>query len=64
MPITLKAARVNAGMTQPEAAKALKIAKSTLANYEQQKTIPNMEIAKRMAKLYEIPMDELIFFAE
>ena len=62
MAITLKAARVNAEMTQTEAAKALGISKNTLLNYEKYKTIPDIEKSKRMAKLYGCTVNDLIFF--
>ncbi len=61
MPITLKAARINAVLTQKEAAKALGISKGTLASYEKYRTKPNIEMAKRIAKLYNRPVDEIIF---
>jgi DNA-binding XRE family transcriptional regulator len=64
MAIHLKAARINAGYTQDQAAKALKIAKSTLANYEKYKTTPDIEMAKRIARLYNTTVDNIIFFAE
>ena len=62
MAITLKAARVNVGLKQVEAASALNISKGTLANYENYKTIPDIEMSKRMAKLYECTVNDLIFF--
>lgn len=61
MAITLKAARVNAGLTQKEAAKKLKISKGTLANYEMYKTKPDIELAKRIAVLYGTTVDGIIF---
>lgn len=61
MMITLKAARVNAGLTQQEAAKTLGITRGTLANYEMGRTKPDIEMAKRMAELYGIPVDNLLF---
>lgn len=64
MAIHLKAARVNAGFTQEEAAKELGIGKRTLVNYEQYKTIPSIELAKKIAELYRSSVDEIIFFAE
>ena len=64
MPIHLKAARVNAKLTQSEAAKALEINRNTLASYEAYKTIPDIEIAKRIAALYGQTVDNIIFFAE
>ena len=40
MSITLKAARVNVGMTQEQMASALGISVETLRNYERGKTFP------------------------
>ena len=64
MAITLKAARVNAEMTQAQAAKALGISKNTLLNYEKYKTIPDIEKSKQMAKLYGCTVNDLIFFKQ
>ena len=64
MAITLKAARVNAEMTQAEAAKALGISKNTLLNYEKYKTIPDIEKSKQMAKVYGCTVNDLIFFKQ
>lgn len=60
----LKAARVNAGFTQKQAAEALNISKGTLANYEKYRTKPDIEMSKRIAKLYNVTVDDLIFFAK
>ena len=62
MAITLKAARVNADMSQQEAAKRLGISKSTLGNYEKYKTIPDIEMSKRIAALYNWSVNDIIFF--
>lgn len=64
MAIHLKAARVNAGLSLKEAAKELGIGLRTLVNYEQYKTIPSIELAKKMARLYHLTVDDIIFFAE
>jgi DNA-binding XRE family transcriptional regulator len=61
MAITLKAARVNAGFTQKEAAKRLGISRGTLASYEMYKTKPDIEKAKRIADLYGTAVDGIIF---
>lgn len=61
MAITLKAARVNAGLTQREAAKKLGISKATLASYEMYKTKPDIERAKQIADLYGTTVDGIIF---
>ena len=59
MAISLKAARINAEMTQTEAAKALGISKSTLSNYEKYVTSPSIEASKRIAELYGLPTDDI-----
>ena len=64
MSITLKAARVNAGFTQKEVAKRLKISKGTLASYEMYRTIPSVDLAQRIANLYGLDVDKIIFFVE
>ena len=51
MAITMKAARVNANLTQKEAAKALDISKNTLLNYELGRSIPKVDMARKMAAL-------------
>jgi len=59
--LTLKAARVNRGLTQKETAEKLGISESTLFNYEKGKTLPNSEIIYRMSKLYDINYNYLVF---
>jgi transcriptional regulator with XRE-family HTH domain len=64
MAITLKAARVNSGLTQIEAAKALGISKNTLASYEQYRTIPGIDMAHKISALYGLDVDGIIFLPE
>ena len=59
----LQSARVQAGLTQKEAAAALKISKNTLVNYEKYRTTPNSETARKMAELYGLSVNEIDFFA-
>lgn len=61
MEITMKAARVNAGLTQQQAANALNISKNTLARYEKGKAVPLVTMARDMAKLYGISVNDIIF---
>lgn len=63
MAITIKAARVNVGLTQEDAAKELGISKNTLVSYEAGRTSPNIELGKKMASLYKTTVDNLIFSA-
>lgn len=62
MPITMRAARTNAGYTQQEAAAMLGITKTTLASYETGKTIPKINMALKMAELYGLSADDIKFF--
>lgn len=59
--ISLKAARVNAKLTQKEAAEQLGISKETLANWENGKTTPNVSKFKKFEEVYKIPYDSLNF---
>ena len=52
MQITLKAARVNAGMTQPQVSKKLQIALKTLISWEKGRTIPKPVYIEAMCRLY------------
>jgi len=61
MSITLKAARVNAGMSQKEAAKELGIYPDTLSRYETGKAYPKVTLVFNMAKLYGVSYDEFNF---
>lgn len=59
--ITLKAARINAGLSQAEAAKKLDVSVSTIRNWECGKTFPNQPKIERMCEVYNIPFDALFF---
>ena len=60
--ISLKAARVDANLTLAEVVKKVKIGKNTLINYEKGRTYPDIETAKRLASLYDRPIDDIKFF--
>lgn len=55
--ISLAAARVNAKMTQEDTAKAMKVSKSTVVNWEKGKVIPGIPEMEMMSRLYGIPQD-------
>lgn len=57
--ISIKAARVNAGLTQSEAARRLGINPDTLASYERKSNKLTLEMLKKMSELYRIPADFL-----
>lgn len=55
--ITLAAARVNAGFTQEDVAKEMRITKQTIVNWEKGKIIPKTAQLDFMCKLYKISQD-------
>ncbi len=61
MGMTLKAARVNQGMTQKEAAKKLGISVDTLGKYERGTSFPSIPTIKKMEEMYEVSYSDLIF---
>lgn len=54
--ISLAAARINANMTQAEAAKAIGVGTNTIINWEKEKTLPNTEKLKRISEVYNVPI--------
>lgn len=61
MKLTLKAARVNANLTQREVAKLSGLSRNTISSYEQGKTYPDIEVAKFFASLYGMSVNDFIF---
>lgn len=59
--ITLKAARVNAGLSQKEAAMKLGVDRSTLYLWENGKSSPSVVMFKKIEDIYGIPYDEINF---
>lgn len=59
--IQLKAARVNANLTQEEAAIKLNISKATLQNYETGKSMPQWDMVKKIGEVYHFPTDYIYF---
>lgn len=61
MPMTLKSARVNKGLTQAQAAAKIGITVDTLSNYERGKSFPDVPVIQRIEIVYGVPYSELIF---
>ena len=59
---SLKACRINAGLTQEEASNKLGIAKTTLINYEKGTVMPRLDLALEIAKLYGVTLNDINFF--
>lgn len=59
--ITLRAARVNAGYTQGEAARLLGVSNRTLCQWESGRVMPKIDKIDKICELYKISYDNLIF---
>lgn len=59
--ITLKAARVNAGLTLDQACKLLKTSKNTLIKWETGESSPTWDKVQLIGEVYKWPPDLIIF---
>ena len=64
MAIQLKAARVNANFTQKVAAEKLNISKGAIVSYESYRSKPSIDLAKKLAELYGMKVDDIIWSLE
>lgn len=64
MAIQLKAARVNANLTQDAAARELNVSKGSIVNYELYRSKPSVDLAKKIAELYGMKVDDIIWSLE
>ena len=61
MKLTLKAIRINKGLSQEEASKKIGVSVDTLGNYERGITYPDVPILKKIEKVYEVEYKDIIF---
>lgn len=59
--ISLEAARRNAGLSQKDAAKALKISNTTLGKWERGESFPTADKIPEICELYGVHYDHLNF---
>lgn len=59
--LTLKAIRVNAGYTQKQASKELKISNKTLCAWENGRSVPNVRQVENLCNLYRVTYDDINF---
>ena len=59
--MSLKAARVNAGLSQKEAAKKLNVTQKTLCNWEKSRTFPKAEQIDPICDLYCVTYEQIKF---
>lgn len=64
MKLSLKAARVNAGMTQEKAASLLNVTRDTIGNWERGKSFPDALQIKKIEAAYNISYDNIIFLPD
>ena len=61
MKITLRAARVNKGLRQNEAAKKIGVTRDTLRNWETGKSFPDAVKIKKIEDVYGVGYNDIIF---
>lgn len=60
--LTMKAARINVGLTQEEAAIKLGVSKKTLGRWENGETYPTPPQIEAICNLYGVTYDNIKFF--
>ena len=61
MALTLRAARINKGLSRQEAAKLLGVGVSTIGNYERGVSYPDVPVIQKMEQVYGVPYEEMTF---
>lgn len=61
MPITLKAARVNKGLTQEAAGKLIGVTACTIGNWERGDSFPDAMQILKIQSTYDVKYDDIIF---
>jgi DNA-binding XRE family transcriptional regulator len=61
MKVTLKAARINKGLTQEDVAKALNVTKKTVGSWEMGKTMPKIDKIENLCSLLGCRYDDIIW---
>ena len=57
--ISLKAARINAGKTQKDAANAIGVSNSAIVKWENGKTLPRADQLNNLCALYKVPVNAI-----
>lgn len=61
MGMTLKAARVNSGLNQNEAAKKIGVSRATIHAWETYKSYPTVNLLPAIEAAYSVKYDDIIF---
>lgn len=64
MRVNLKAARVNAGLTQVEAAKKIGVSPDVISNWERFISFPDVLQLPKIEEVYRVKYDDLIFLPD
>ena len=59
--ISLKAARVNASLSQKDVAKACNVSNKTVCSWDKGESLPNAEKVAKLCALYNISYDNINF---
>ena len=59
--LTLKAARINKGLTQEEAGKKIGVSADVISNWERQISFPDVVQLKAIERVYGVDYQHLIF---
>lgn len=62
--LTLKAARVNAGLTQEEAGQCIDVSKDVISNWERGLSYPDVIQLKKIEDTYHVTYNNLIFLPQ
>lgn len=62
--MSLKAARVNANLTQEQAGEKLGVSKDVVSNWERQITYPDVIMLGRIEEVYGVSYSDLIFLPQ
>ena len=57
--VSLKAARINAGMTQRQAAAALSVNPATIGSWENGMRSPKVELLYKLCEIYRVSIDTI-----
>ena len=64
MRLTLRAARVNAGLTQVDAGRLIGVSPDVISNWERYITFPDVTQLPKIEKAYNVKYDDIIFLPD
>jgi putative transcriptional regulator len=61
---SLRERRIQAGLTQAELAAVLGVSRQTVISIENERYLPSLPLAFRIARLFEVPLEKLFELTE